>query len=139
MVSSDLFLEKLSEAKAANHREIEVPTTGVITDHVVPLVDHPACKGDLIELHKSCHATRQEMRENDVIALICAQNADPDHSGLSNTCQVWSLALKQAFVLSLAYLTFCFLFQIPSVNFKAQVILIFEEKNIHNLRAELET
>ena len=39
------------------------------------------------------------MRDNDVIALICAQNADPEHDGLSETCHhvLWSfkLALTQ--------------------------------------------
>ena len=36
------------------------------------------------------------MRDNDVIALICAQNSDPERSGLSDTCHnvLWSFKLS---------------------------------------------
>ena len=36
------------------------------------------------------------MRDNDVIALICAQNTDPERSGLSDTCHnvLWSFKLS---------------------------------------------
>ena len=78
------FMKKLADVQTSD-------TVGSQDD--LPLVDRPACKDDLIELHKSCGASRQEMRDNDVIALICAQNTEDN--GLTDTCQqvLWKFKL----------------------------------------------
>ena len=48
------LMNKLAKVQADNNA-----LSDTLDSPRVPLVDHPACKDDLIELHKSCHATKQ--------------------------------------------------------------------------------
>ena len=48
------LMNKLAQVQADNNA-----LSDTLDSPRVPLVDHPACKDDLIELYKSCHATKQ--------------------------------------------------------------------------------